>query len=73
MVSFHLDQMRSDAWLLCRAHQRPVWRVQEDIGSWASVIFFISIVNTVGKSRPPVNSQSPSTNVIENGITIQDD
>jgi hypothetical protein len=40
-------EIRSDAWLLCRAHQRPIWKVQEDIGSWASVIFFISIINTV--------------------------
>lgn len=40
-------EIRSDAWLLCRAHQRPIWQVQEDIGSWASVIFFISIINTV--------------------------
>jgi len=40
-------EIRSDAWLLCRAHQRPIWKTQEDIGSWASVIFFISIINTV--------------------------
>ena len=43
----NLLEMRSDAWLLCRAHQRPIWQVQEDIGSWASVIFFISVINTV--------------------------
>lgn len=43
----NIFEIRSDAWLLCRAHQRPIWRVQEDIGSWASVIFFISIINTV--------------------------
>ena len=40
-------EIRSDAWLLCRAHQRPIWRTQEDIGSWHSVIFFVSLINTM--------------------------
>ena len=43
----NVTEIRSDAWLLCRGHQRPEWRTQEDIGSWSRILFFISMINTM--------------------------
>lgn len=43
----NIFEIRSDAFLLCRSHQRPPWQAQEDIGSWAAVLMFVSVVNTM--------------------------
>ncbi len=43
----NIFEMRSDAWLLCVGHQRPPFKPQEDLGSWETVLFVVSIVNTM--------------------------
>ena len=43
----NIFEMRSDAWLLCVGHQRPRFKPQEDLGSWETVLFVVSIVNTM--------------------------
>ena len=40
----NIVEMRLDAYQVCRMHRRALWRVQEDIGSWASVFNALSVI-----------------------------